>query len=185
MPVMKHVLQMPDIFASMPDLKTPQPEPGLPWAQARFAAREAVSRLAPTCGFRIEHEAGLQYSPEKGVFIYAVRSDRDIIHEGGGTIAIIDGQTGALRDLILPTGQHATLSLHNWMFALHTASVWGMPYRIFLGFTGLVIAMLSITGVYLWWKKRKARIQTRAHRQERLVAAHSSGGPRTVTEEIR
>jgi len=30
-------------------------------------------------------------------------------------------------------------------------------YRVFIVAMGLVVAMLSITGVYVWWKKRVAR----------------------------
>jgi uncharacterized iron-regulated membrane protein len=29
--------------------------------------------------------------------------------------------------------------------------------QILVGMTGIVIAMLSVTGVYIWWKKRRVR----------------------------
>lgn len=32
-----------------------------------------------------------------------------------------------------------------------------MPYRIFVCVLGIVIVMLSVTGVYIWLKKRCAR----------------------------
>ena len=35
--------------------------------------------------------------------------------------------------------------------------MFGLPYRILVCALGLVVAMLSGTGVYIWWKKRKAR----------------------------
>jgi uncharacterized iron-regulated membrane protein len=38
---------------------------------------------------------------------------------------------------------------------------------------GLVVAMLSITGVYIWWKKRRAR---QLHREARKIA--TTGGVR-------
>ena len=41
------------------------------------------------------------------------------------------------------------------------ADVFGLPYRIFVCVLGLVITMLSVTGVYIWWKKRCARINRR------------------------
>jgi uncharacterized iron-regulated membrane protein len=49
------------------------------------------------------------------------------------------------------------MTLHQWLFALHMATVWGLPYKIFLAITGLVIAVLCVTGIYIWWKKRIAR----------------------------
>lgn len=38
-----------------------------------------------------------------------------------------------------------------------TAEVFGLPYRIFVCGLGIAIAMLSVTGVYIWWKKRRLR----------------------------
>jgi uncharacterized iron-regulated membrane protein len=37
------------------------------------------------------------------------------------------------------------------------ARVFGVPYQIFVFVLGLLITMLSVTGVYIWWKKRRAR----------------------------
>lgn len=45
----------------------------------------------------------------------------------------------------------------DWLKKLHVAAPLGIVYQIFVFFLGLVIAMLSVTGVYLWWKKRTLR----------------------------
>jgi len=37
------------------------------------------------------------------------------------------------------------------------ARVFGRPYRLLVRALGLVTVRLSVTGVYVWWKKRKAR----------------------------
>lgn len=42
-------------------------------------------------------------------------------------------------------------------FPLHSGRILGLPGRILISVMGLVVAMLSVTGLYLWWKKRKAR----------------------------
>lgn len=47
------------------------------------------------------------------------------------------------------------------------ASVLGLPYRIFVYALGLVIAMLSVTGVYIWWKKRAQSAFVRARPPEK------------------
>ena len=56
-------------------------------------------------------------------------------------------------------GEHSGNTVSEWLRALHTADVFGLPYRIFVCVLGLIITMLSVTGVYIWWKKRKARIR--------------------------
>ncbi|MCO6432951.1 PepSY-associated TM helix domain-containing protein [Nitrosomonas nitrosa] len=42
-------------------------------------------------------------------------------------------------------------------FPLHSGRILGLPGRILISVLGLVVAMLSVTGVYIWWKKRIAR----------------------------
>ncbi|MCW5599949.1 MAG: PepSY domain-containing protein, partial [Nitrosomonas sp.] len=42
-------------------------------------------------------------------------------------------------------------------FPLHSGRILGLPGRILISVMGLVVAMLSVTGVYIWWKKRIAR----------------------------
>lgn len=43
-------------------------------------------------------------------------------------------------------------------FPLHSGRILGMPGRILISLLGIVVAMLSVTGVYIWWKKRRARL---------------------------
>lgn len=74
----------------------------------------------------------------------------------------LDGSTG---DIIqstpfaqaLPGDKLAALQL-----PLHSGRIAGMPGRLLICLSGLVVAMLSITGVYIWWKKRAAGL--RRHR---------------------
>jgi uncharacterized iron-regulated membrane protein len=58
------------------------------------------------------------------------------------------------------------------------ANVFGLPYRIFVFIAGIVITMLSVTGVYIWWKKRGFRrhiaAQIRHHRTEQSAGALAS-----------
>jgi len=50
------------------------------------------------------------------------------------------------------------------MFPLHSGRIIGLPGRVLMSFMGVVIAVFSVTGVYLWWRKRVARQRT-AQRQ--------------------
>ncbi|OJW73704.1 MAG: hypothetical protein BGO57_14930 [Sphingomonadales bacterium 63-6] len=68
----------------------------------------------------------------------------------------LDGSTG---DIIqstpfahaLPGDKLAALQL-----PLHSGEIAGMPGRLLICLSGLVVAMLSITGVSIWWRKRGA-----------------------------
>ncbi len=50
-------------------------------------------------------------------------------------------------------------------FPLHSGRILGLPGRILMSFMGLLVAMLSVTGVVIWWKKRKARVQSAVYRE--------------------
>ncbi|HWT51888.1 MAG TPA: PepSY-associated TM helix domain-containing protein, partial [Caulobacter sp.] len=47
-------------------------------------------------------------------------------------------------------------------FPLHSGRILGLPGRILISLTGLVVAALSVTGVVIWWRKRKARAGRKA-----------------------
>jgi uncharacterized iron-regulated membrane protein len=155
-PVMKAAFSMPDPYGDLPILATPQLDPELNWREARAIGKRLMAEQARTHGFTVEREESMSWSPEKGVFFYVVRSDRDLMDEGGGTWVIFDGTRGQFAGLSLPTGQNAGGTIHSWIFTLHMAMIWGIPFKIFVCAVGLVIAMLAVTGVYLWLKKRRA-----------------------------
>jgi uncharacterized iron-regulated membrane protein len=168
-PVMKAVFNMPDSYGDLPTLKTPKAEPDLSWRDAHAVGRRLMGEMAKSAGFIVQREENLIYVPEKGVFFYSVRSDRDLIDEGGATYLLFDGSSGRFAGLSLPRGQNLGTTLHSWIFAFHEGKVWGLPFKIFLCVTGLVVAMLSVTGVYIWWKKHRARLFSRRRRATLLA----------------
>ena len=46
-------------------------------------------------------------------------------------------------------------------FPLHSGRIVGLPGRILISIMGLVVAALSVTGVVIWWRKRRARVRVR------------------------
>lgn len=66
-----------------------------------------------------------------------------------------------------PTGNFIT----RWLRKLHYAHPIGLWYQIVVCITGIVIALLSGTGIYIWWKKRKARKHSEAKKAEAELAA--------------
>ena len=50
----------------------------------------------------------------------------------------------------------------------------GMPGRIIVSIMGIAVAMLSITGVVIWWKKRKARVAIKKRKREMTLSSATS-----------
>ena len=75
------------------------------------------------------------------------------------TYVIFDADTGALLDASWPgkATEKTGDAISRWLFMLHMARVFGLPMKIFVCVMGFVITALSITGVYIWLKKRAAR----------------------------
>lgn len=57
-------------------------------------------------------------------------------------------------------------------FPLHSGRILGLPGRILISLMGIVVAALSVTGVVIWWRKRRARLAAR--RPYRLERKHLS-----------
>jgi len=134
--------------------------PSLDWHAALATGERLIAEQASLRGFTVSEPLGLQYNARSGSYSYEVRGSRDLFErapKGGSTVVSFDGDTGALRRLSQPTGEHAGNTLESWLYALHMARIGGRPYQVLTCLVGLVTALLSVTGVYIWWKKRGFR----------------------------
>ncbi|MFT7774207.1 PepSY-associated TM helix domain-containing protein [Roseateles sp.] len=151
------------MFAHQPDeksasrLASPRQAPALDWPQARERGRELMAEQAQRLGFVVHHEDSLLYLATHGLYRYDVHSSLDLRERGGYTQVYFDGDTGALRATWLPTGGAAGDTVRTWLTSLHMALVWGLPMKLFMSAMGLAVAMLVVTGVVIWWRKRRAR----------------------------
>lgn len=106
-----------------------------------------------------EPAGGAFHSREYGV--YGVDFFRPEDDHGTGGVGhkrlYLDSQDARVIGERLPwTGTAADLFVQA-QFPLHSGRILGLPGRILISVMGLVVAMLAITGVYIWWKKRAAR----------------------------
>ena len=136
--------------------------PKLDWRAAQEAGARLMAHQAAIRGFTVEGVEAIAFAPDENAYYYDVRTSRDL-SVSNVTGLVLDGDTGAFRSLRLPTGEHSGNTVSSWLYALHTADVFGLPYRIFVCALGLAITLLSVTGVYIWWKKWRVR-SSKAHR---------------------
>ena len=135
----------------------PNASPRLDWRAAQLRGEYLLAEAEGTHRFRTRERISLMYDSYVGAYRYEVRGSRDLFErapQGGGTAVMLDGDTGALRSLHLPRGEHRGNTVESWLYALHMARVFGRPYQIFVCLLGLITAALSVTGVFIWVKKR-------------------------------
>jgi len=152
---MQSVSEYHQPWTEFPDLMQPVQQPQINCQQAQDIAQAELNRLEQTQGIRAIAPSGFWLNNAKGFYVYAVKSSADIQDHGGQTRVVIDANNGALKQVLLPTGQYSGNTITNWLMALHMANIWGLPYRIFVCVLGLAIVMLSVTGVLIWLKKRQ------------------------------
>jgi len=144
--------------------------PRLDWRAAQATGEKLIAELAAHYRFTVRQPLGLVYNERTGAYSYQVRGSQDLFeraHKGGSTVVVFDGDTGALIRLHRPTGERLGNSIESWLYALHMARVFGRPYQIFVSALGVLVALLSVTGVYIWWKKRRARLLSGKRRDRR------------------
>ncbi len=142
--------------------------PKLDTRAAQAVGERLAAEIAAREGFKILRAISLQYIGYAGRYNYAVLTDRPFPQDQRLTV-FFDSNTGEFASLFQTSEPHLGETISNWLRALHMIRdpVDYLAYRIFVTVIGLVIVMLSVTGVYVWWKKRAARI----HRLSRAPAS--------------
>ncbi len=155
-PVTRALLDFPDEDSALPALSKPIEQPAIPWRAALQIGRRHMADEAARRGFEVHEEQWIGYDASSGLFSLSVNSSRDVGSELAETRVYFDANTGALKHTSLPTGEHSGTTVTSWLYSLHMAKVWGLPFRVFVCLVGLVVAMLSVTGVVIWLRKRRA-----------------------------
>ena len=155
-PAMKAIFAHQRGLETIPKLARPKLTPALSWEQALPAARRLMAQQAQVGGFIVVAEKSLLYDPQRAIYRYDVRSSHDIRHKGGHTRLVMNADTGALLGLWLPTGAAAGDTLSTWMATLHMAAMWGWPLQLLVCLMGLAVTALSVTGMHVWLRKRRA-----------------------------
>jgi len=143
----------------------------LDWRAAQARGKELVAEKAAAGGFRLLQPKGLTSLSYARAYNYSVETDRSFPADKE-LVVFFDGDDGSFRGSMSTSTGHLGETLTNWLRALHMACnpVDYLPYRIFVCVLGLVVATLSITGVYVWWKKRKARLFHARHGDSRAAS---------------
>ncbi|NOS75629.1 MAG: PepSY domain-containing protein, partial [Methyloglobulus sp.] len=154
--VMQTFFDYPPEEPPRPELAKSIPDPAIDFRTAHAIGQKLMQEQSEMRHFTVKQEVGLYYDQSHGDFQYIVNIDREM---GGISLAAsvkFDATTGKLlwSDPIA-AGDYSGLAIKSWLFSLHMALIWGLPYKILVCLMGLVITMLSVTGVYIWFKKRR------------------------------
>jgi uncharacterized iron-regulated membrane protein len=159
-PVVRPVVSLFSKLSPEPFLAA-KPGPALT-AQEATAARDRIVAAAAAEGRRAHLDAppgGLYFVPSLGIFGVGYY-DASNGHGGAGlgnAWLVMDARSGRLLGAQIPGQGSAGDIFLQAQFPLHSGRIAGLPGRIAISFTGLVVAILSVTGVLIWLKKARAR----------------------------
>ena len=161
-PVMALAFDMRDPPNNLPALAQPLEAPALGWREALVRGRALLAEAGARQGFTVLREDQLVLNRALGVYILEARGSGEL---GNSEVyAAFDANTGELKALSGQRAESPGPFISRWLKGIHMAAVFGLPMQILIFIMGFVITALSITGVYIWWKKRRARKFSKAHR---------------------
>lgn len=151
-----------DLFDSDPPPRNPA-DPRLTLAEGLAAAQAHADRT------------GLEWQPATMLYLpdwnfYGVKFSPDGVLDYsnlGPVDYYVDADTGAYRHEVDPYTDTMGLKAIRVVYPLHSGEIFG-PVTVALVFVlGLTTLLQSLTGLYIWWKKRKSRVAARrAHRRK-------------------
>ena len=133
---------------------------------ASVGFREALALANPAAKkLEIEEKPSMLWYP-KAYSAIAVGFGEEHGSGLGPSWIIFDDHTGKIIHTLIPGTGSAGDTFMEAQFPLHSGQIIGLPGRILISVTGIVVAVLSITGILIWAKKRKgalARKRARLH----------------------
>jgi uncharacterized iron-regulated membrane protein len=165
----------PSPFASRTPAPPEQPiEPTFPVRQVIALAQAEAQRRDITA-----RPGGVFTSPDFGLYGVGFYEPGNSHGDGGlgNPWLYFDSRTGAPVGADVPgTGSAGDIFMQS-MFPLHSGRILGTAGRALMSLMGVVIAMLSVTGVLIWVRKRRAQ----ARHEEARAATEPHVGTEPVT----
>lgn len=145
---------------------TPEPlaDPPIGVRAAKARGDQLLREIGARRGFTVVAPAWMSYYADNAVYRYNARSSLDVLSEGGRTTVYFSAVDGRLLKFDPPVSANPANAFSTWLGMLHLAQVFGLPYRVFVSATGLLVVTLSVTGVLIWMRKRSARLLGRSKR---------------------
>ncbi|MGA0604250.1 PepSY-associated TM helix domain-containing protein [Caulobacter sp. KR2-114] len=142
----------PSPFDGPPPAAAPPP-PRISFAQARSLAMQRAAAVG--LGWT---PARLSYSPERGFYSVMLTAGGVETYSRLGPIDYAFDGAGRFVSEDNPYSDSAGRKLSRALYPLHSGQVIGLPGVVLIFVLGLATAEMSVTGVYLWWKRRGPRI---------------------------
>lgn len=147
-----------DVFAELPRKAGPEIIRH-DWNTLLSYARGLAAAKGEGEGFAVVAENALSYRASADAYEYRFRASNDLPTKRPQSRLYFDRESGEMVAAKSGRGNFTANGVNEWLVALHIASIGGRPYQVFVAALGLLIVVLTATGVIIWWRKRRARLE--------------------------
>jgi uncharacterized iron-regulated membrane protein len=151
----KLVVRVFSSISDVPQKLTSMPRPGLSPIEPSRALKAAASAYPKTTVTPID----LTSMGPEGVYAVRMRQPGEVRKTGGATVVWVDQYRGDILHRRDPRTMSAGDTFLLWQFPLHNGEAFGLPGRLAILMSGLSLPLLYVTGLSIWWRKRRARIR--------------------------
>lgn len=154
-------------------------EPILPPEQAIAIAQELFP-AATFCHFHPPHE------PDN-VYEVTFRQPGEVQRSFGRTQVWVDARTGDVLSVRTPNEFTTADTFIAWQFPLHNGEAFGLVGRWIVFCAGFTPAILYVTGLLVWWRKRRShrrQLELRDRADENAAAMRPQPRPEMVREAV-
>ena len=125
---------------------------------------EQANIAAQSKGMIVREFLGIRWIEDEGQWQLRFKTDKDIGKKGGASSITVNARTGSIERVNFGYQSSSFGSkADQWLSTLHmghiSQGIGHLLYQIFLALIGLAVTVLSVTGVYLWWKGRQQRLK--------------------------
>jgi uncharacterized iron-regulated membrane protein len=143
------------------NVETPPPSLVRPRTVSFGEAADIAAQLARKDG-RDLTPAIASYEADEGLYrVGLTRSGRRDYVGYGPVYYYVSGSDGSLAFMDDPYNDSAGRGFIRGLYPVHSGEVAGWPTRIIVFLLGLIVVEMSVSGLYLWWKKQSIKAKGR------------------------
>ena len=150
--------------ATLPVCVAGEPRIQPDWHLALTTARSIMTNELLAHHATLDHERFLSYEPTRCAFTYRVRSSLDV--DALGNTQIVWPADSPSNVVFSSTTATRADTFTIWLESIHEAQVGGLAVRLTVAATGLIVAMLSLTGVLIFLRKRGIQMPAPLRRED-------------------
>jgi len=127
---------------------------------ADYMQTQAIT-AAQQAGHEVQALLGMRWAMDEGQWQLRFTTDADIGKQSGASSISVDAKTGDVVRVRFGSEVSTGEKADQWLSTLHMGHIGQgaghVLYQIFLSLIGVAVALLSVSGVCLWYKGRQTR----------------------------